>query len=217
MKTCWDTILFDLDGTLTDPKEGITASVQYALRQFGIEENDMEILCRFIGPPLVDSFQEFYGFSQERAVQAAEKYREYFPEHGIFANIPYEGIHRVLGTLREASKTLMVATSKPQEFAERILNHFELREYFAFVGGSELDGGRGRKDEVIAYVLQENHLTDLQRVVMVGDRRHDVQGAKRCGLECVGVLYGYGDRQELEGAGAVAVVENLSELLQILL
>lgn len=212
----FDTVLFDLDGTLTDPRVGITTSVQYALHHFGIEVENPDTLCKFIGPPLIDSFMEYYGFTEEEAKAAAAKYRERFSVTGIFENVPYPGVEEMLATLKSRGKTLCVATSKPEAFALRILEHFHLKEYFTFVGGSCMDGRRGKKGEVIAYVLGENHLTDLTRVVMVGDRLHDIHGAKENGLASIGVLYGYGDRPELEAAGADYVVADFLELLALL-
>jgi len=209
-------ILFDLDGTLTDPKTGITKSVAYALKSFNIDVKDLDSLCRFIGPPLRVSFRDYYGFSEKDCVKAVEKYREYFRETGLFENKVYPGIENLLKNLKQSGRNLFVATSKPTVFAVRIIEHFNLLQYFDYVAGSELDGSRDSKSDVIKYALQENGLTDLTNVVMVGDREHDVIGAKENNIDVIGVLYGYGDRTELEKAGAtyiVETVEGLSELL----
>lgn len=214
-------ILFDLDGTLTDPKEGITKSVCYALNHYGIQVEDLDSLCPFIGPPLTDSYKKFYGFSNEQAWEGVLIYREYFSRQGWYENKEYPGIREMLQALKDAGKTLLVATSKPEEFAVKILEHFKLAEYFDFIGGANLDETRCRKGDVIRYVLESSGLglqkETVDNTVMVGDREHDVLGARECGMECVGVLYGYGSRQEMEDCRAAHVVETVSELEQFLL
>ena len=209
------TILFDLDGTLTDPMMGITKSVQYALKKHGIIEEDLWNLTKFIGPPLMDSFQRYYGFSEEEARQAVVDYREYFAPTGKFENVVYNGIPEMLQALKEQGFVLAVATSKPEVFAKDILVHFDLEQYFDFVGGALLTG-RTDKAEVIAYVLE--HLgVEKQNVIMVGDREHDIIGAAKNQLDSVGVLYGYGDRAEHETCGAGWIVETVEELKAYLL
>lgn len=210
-------ILFDLDGTLTDPAEGITKSVQYALKHFGIEEDDLEKLQPFIGPPLMESFMDFYGFSEEQAREAVTYYREYFRPQGIFENEVYKGIPELLEKLTDAGKTLILATSKPVVFAEQILEHFDLRQYFEFIGGSDIEQKRAKKSEILQYILEECQLVDLTELVMVGDRKHDIVGAKQFGIDTVGVLYGYGSEEELKEAGADVLVESVRELGEYLL
>jgi len=210
-------ILFDLDGTLTDPAEGITKSVQYALKQFGIEEDDLEKLLPFIGPPLKESFMEFYGFSEEKALEAVDRYREYFGPKGIFENEVYKGIPELLEELTEAGRTLILATSKPVVFAEQILEHFDLRQYFEFIGGSDIEQTRAKKSEILQYILEECQLVDLTELVMVGDRKHDIIGAKQFGIDTVGVLYGYGSEEELTEAGADVLVDSVRKLREYLL
>jgi len=210
-------ILFDLDGTLTDPKVGITKSVAYALRSFGIEVKELDSLCKFIGPPLRVSFRDYYGFSEKDCVSAIEKYREYFRETGLFENEVYPGIENLLKNLKQSGKKLFVATSKPTVFAVRILEHFNLLRYFDYVAGSELDGSRERKSDVISYVLKQNGLTGQTGVIMVGDREHDVIGARENNIDVVGVLYGYGNRAELEKSGATYIVETVKELGELLM
>lgn len=210
-------LLFDLDGTLTDPGTGITNSVAYALEHYGIHVEDRKTLHPFIGPPLRDSFEKYYGFSIEKAEEAVWKYREYFSTKGLFENEVYEGIAPMLQMLKDAGKTLIVATSKPTVYSIQILEHFGLAGYFDDVQGSCLDGTRDAKDEVIAYALVQNHVTDLDGAVMVGDRCYDIAGAKKCGLVSIGVLYGYGDRPEMESAGADHIVNNVAELAKLLL
>ncbi|MFQ9510592.1 MAG: HAD family hydrolase [Lachnospiraceae bacterium] len=210
-------ILFDLDGTLTDPMVGITKSVQHALKSFGIVVEDLKELTPFIGPPLKESFQERYQMTEEEADQAVKIFREYFVPKGIFENEVYDGIESMLKSLNEAGKSLMIATSKPIDFAEQILEHFGLRDYFDYVAGSTLSEGRTKKDEVIAYALDECQLVDMSELIMVGDRKYDVLGAKAFGIKSIGVLYGYGSLTELEEAGADYIVETVEELQELLL
>lgn len=209
-------ILFDLDGTLTDSQEGITKAVEYALASFGITVEDRAELNVFIGPPLTDSFEKYYGFSGEQALEGVKKYREYYNEKGKFENAVYEGIPEVLRRLKEAGKVLIVATSKPEFYAKQIIEHFDLAKYFDGIYGATMDGSRVHKDDVIRYALKENGITDLNEAVMVGDREHDVIGAKKCGLEAVGVLFGFGSRQELEENGAAEIAETVEQLGDIL-
>lgn len=204
-------LLFDLDGTLTDPMVGITSSVQYALEKFGIHVRYLKELIPFIGPPLAESFQKFYGFSKEDAEKAIQYYREYYALKGIFENEVYEGIPEMLAHLTEAGFTLLVATSKPTVFARKVLKHFGMEDYFSFVGGSELDGSRTKKAEVISYILKTCGI-EAKEAIMIGDRRHDIEGGKACGLESVGVLYGYGTEQELTEAGADHIIRTVAEL-----
>lgn len=204
-------LLFDLDGTLTDPMVGITSSVQYALEKFEIHVRYLKELIPFIGPPLAESFQKFYGFSKEDAEKAIQYYREYYAPKGIFENEVYEGIPEMLAHLTEAGFTLLVATSKPTVFARKVLKHFGMEDYFSFVGGSELDGSRTKKAEVISYILKTCGI-EAKEAIMIGDRRHDIEGGKACGLESVGVLYGYGTEQELTEAGADHIIRTVAEL-----
>lgn len=219
-----DYLLFDLDGTLTDPKEGITACVQYALASFGIEEPDLNNLTPFIGPPLKESFMEFYGFDEEKAEAAVAKYRERFQDTGIFENRIYDGIPEMIRKLKGNHKKLAVASSKPTVFVERILEHFEIRKYFDVVVGSELDGTRTDKAEVIEEVLRRLYGEDAgdldqkkRNTVMIGDRKYDVAGAKAQGVESVAVAYGYGRMDELKIAKPDYIVRSVEELEKLLL
>lgn len=205
-------ILMDLDGTITDPKLGITKSVQYALKSFGIEVTDLDTLCKFIGPPLRNSFKEYYGFDDAKAEAAVAKYREYFSETGLYENEVFEGMEKLLAGLKAAGKILIIATSKPEVFAKIILEHFGLEKYFTDICGAELDGRRSRKEEVIRYALERNDITDYAEAVMVGDRMHDIEGAKAVGLVSIGVLFGYGSREELEEAGADRIAETVEKV-----
>lgn len=205
------TLLFDLDGTLTDPKEGITNSVAYALQQAGIKDVDKEALTTFIGPPLADSFAQYYGFDEKQCESAIAQYRVYFKARGMLENVVYPGIAEMLQDLKEAGFKLFVATSKPRVFAIEILQHFQLDAYFDGIYGSELDGTRSHKAEVIAYAIAQEKLQKTD-CVMIGDRKHDILGAKENELASIGVLFGYGDVKELQEAGADCIVDSVMEL-----
>ena len=209
-------IFFDLDGTLTDPFYGITRSVKYALNHFGVKVDDLRELSRFIGPPLTDSFMEYYGLSKEQAAEAVEKYRERFSDTGIFENEIYDGIKELLGELKSQGRELYIATSKPEVFAQRIAEHFEIEEYFTQITGSLFDGTRVDKAEVIAHLIETTGIADRELVIMAGDRLHDIVGARKNGIESIGVSYGYGGTQELEGAGATYVTETVEGLRSML-
>lgn len=210
-------LLFDLDGTLTDPMKGITNSVAYALEYYGIHVEDRTALCSFIGPPLKDSFMEYYGFEDKKAQEAVWKYREYFSDKGIFENEVYQGIPQLLKELTGRGRTLIVATSKPTVYARQILEHFELDRFFTDVQGSNLDGTRVNKDEVIAHALRVNQVSDPGEAVMIGDRKHDILGGKKCGLDTIGVLFGYGSLREMEDCGADRIAKSVEELGRMLL
>lgn len=208
----YSTILFDLDGTLTDPAEGIVNSILYALKKMGLEETDREKLLAFIGPPLAESFHVSYGFSQDEATRAVTYYREYYADKGIFENRLYPGISEFLAALKQAGATVALATSKPEVYAEQILKHFGIASQFDFIGGSQLSGQRVQKGEVIAYVLSALPARSGDFVLMVGDRKHDVIGARENGLPCAGVLFGYGSWEELTEAGAVYLADSVHAL-----
>ena len=201
MNRTFKALLFDLDGTLTDPFEGIANSIAYALRKFGIEIEDKHSLTAFIGPPLVQSFCTFCGFTRDNALKAVEFYREYFAEKGLYENVVYDGIVPMLQMLKAHGKQLYVATSKPEVFAKRIIEHFGMAEYFVGVAGATMDTSRNEKADVIAYALNM-YAVDAENALMIGDRKHDILGAKANGLRSMGVLYGYGDEKELLAAGA---------------
>lgn len=211
----YQNLLFDLDGTLTDPGVGITNSVVYALEKYGIKTDDRTQLYKFIGPPLQDSFEQFYGFSKEDAKTAVQYYREYYKETGIFENKLYDGMEHLLQSLCEAGKKLFVATSKPEAFAVQILEYFSVNQYFTYIAGSNMDGTRSKKEEVISYALKAGKIQDLSSAVMIGDREYDVTGAKKAGIASIGVLFGYGSRKELEAAGADALAESTKDIYPI--
>lgn len=211
----FDTVLFDLDGTLTDPFEGITNSIVYALKKFGIEVADKRTLIDFIGPPLLESFSSRYGFAEDMAQKAVEYYREYFSQKGIFENRVYSGVEDMLKALKFRGVRILLATSKPQPFAERILAHFKLSEYFDFVAGASFGKERSQKADVIAYAIESGKV-NVESAVMVGDRKHDVLGAKANGLKSIGVLYGYGSRDELLKSGADFLANEPADILKLI-
>lgn len=213
-------VLFDLDGTLTDPKPGITQCVQYALRCMGIEEPDLDKLEPFIGPPLTDSFREFYGMDQEQAAEAVAKYRERFSEKGLYENEIYPGMKQMLENLKTAGCHLAVASSKPEHFVKLILEYFDIDGYFEVIVGSELDGTRCQKEEVVAEALRRffpDGNIPCDDIVMVGDRKFDIIGGREMGLHQIGVAYGYAPEGELEAAEAEYIVNDLDELERVLI
>lgn len=212
----YQTILFDLDGTLTDSGQGILNSVAYALEKMGIEEPDAANLNRFIGPPLYESFSKFYQLSPEDTQVAVDAFRVYFKEKGMFENQLYPGIVPLLEELKAAGKTLVIATSKPEIFAKQILEHFGIAHYFDVIAGASLDSSRISKADVIAYAINQLE-TFPKTAVMIGDREHDIEGARVNQLPSIGVLYGYGNKQEFEEAGATMIVETVQDLKRILL
>jgi phosphoglycolate phosphatase len=208
-----DAIYFDLDGTLTDPKIGITRSIQYALDRLGhpaIPSEDELTWC--IGPPLRASFTKLLGHERS-SDHAVSLYRERFADIGIFENSLFAGIPDILSVLARPGRRLFVATSKPGVFAERIIDHFGLRRHFERVFGSELDGTRADKTHLLKYALEETSV-DPSRAIMIGDRSHDIIGARNNGMSAIGVLYGYGSKQELTEAGALHVCTSPRGLLE---
>jgi len=215
-------VLFDLDGTLTDPFEGITKSVQYALHHFGIEEADLQALAPFIGPPLIDSFEEFYGMTNEEARWCCDKYRERFKVKGLYENIVYPGIPELLASLKKKGIIVAMASSKPEEFCNIILDHFDMKQYFDIVVGSLINETRTKKEEVLEEALRQlgklggEELTK-DNAAMVGDRKYDVLSANQLGLTSIGVQYGYAPRGELEACNADFLVDTVEKLGLILL
>ncbi len=216
MKNNYKHILFDLDGTLTDSAKGVTRSVQHALQQYNIEAT-LEELKTFIGPPLHQSFIEVYGFSKKEAYSAVEYYRDYYRDVGIFENKVYQKIPELLGNLFKHKKKIYLATSKPTVFAEQILHYFKLDQFFTTIAGSNLDGTRVEKKEIVAHVLKCNADLDIGEAVMVGDRKHDINGARAWNLDSIGVTYGYGSLEELQEAGSTIIAKSVPELQKLLL
>lgn len=211
----FNTYLFDLDGTLTDSGEGIINATIYAVKKLGDDVPDESVLLKFIGPPLWESFEVFCGYSKEKAQTAVKYHREYYREKGLFENSVYDGVEQLLKELKRSGKQLAVATSKPETFSERILKHFGLADYFDSVTGSELDGTRADKAEVIDCALKRCGVTDRSTAIMIGDRKHDIIGAKKNGISCAAVLYGYGSHSEFEEYGADFIVEKPEDILKL--
>ena len=205
-------LLFDLDGTLTDPGLGITNSVMFALKKFGIEVQERASLYKFIGPPLLDSFRDFYGFSTEDSELAVRYYREYFSRQGLFENEVYDGVPTLLARLKQSGRTLIVASSKPEVYVVEILKHFDLYRYFDLVAGATMDQSRSQKADVIRYALSRAGIRDPSSALMIGDRKHDILGARENGLDALGVLFGYGSREELKAAGAAFLAETPADI-----
>ncbi len=212
----YSAVIFDLDGTLTDPKVGITRSVRYALSQLGVQENDMEKLTSFIGAPLIDSLRKHYSFDEATAHKAVELYREYFSEHGIYQNEVFPGIPELLRALNSNKTNLLVATLKPTVFAERVLEHFGLRRHFSFVAGSNLDMTITVKADIVGAALAKAPTVGKREIAMVGDREHDVHGALKHGIDSIAVTYGYGSVEELENARPTHLVHSVKELQKLL-
>lgn len=213
----YNTILFDLDGTLTDPAEGITGAVAHSLEQMGMEPEARSELVAFIGPPLFDTYAQRYGFNEAQTRQAVGYFRDYFQRQGIFENKVFDGIPELLEALHTAGKTIVLASSKPEVFCKQILEHFGLLQWFDFVAGATFDESRVEKADVIRHALDSMHLTPDAHTIMVGDRMHDALGARKLGLDCIGVAYGYGSEAELKEAGCVHIVPTVAELGKVLL
>lgn len=208
-------ILLDLDGTLTDPKEGITKSVQYSLEQMSVPPPSMDELEWVIGPPLTDAFARLLQTKDNVQIQKAiNLYRERYVERCAIENKPYDGIHDTLSALKEKGFDLYLATSKPWAYAGKILDHFNMREYFTHVHGSEFDGTRDYKEDLIAYIIEQHHL-DHAQTLMIGDRSYDIRGAKHNNVRSIGVTYGYGSLEEILAEQPDAICDAHHEILQV--
>ncbi|MBY5034856.1 HAD family hydrolase [Streptococcus gallolyticus] len=212
----YQTILFDLDGTLTDSSEGIVKSVLYALDKLGYPLPPRQTLLPFIGPPLLESFQKVCQITEKEAQLAIQYYREYFSKKGLFENQVYLGIEELLSQLQKNGKNLILVTSKPEIFAKEILKHFQLDHYFTLIAGASLDESRNKKGEVIRYALAQLDNFENSTTIMIGDRLHDIVGAKENRLNSMGVLYGFGSRDELETAGATYIADTTQQIISIL-
>lgn len=204
-------LFFDLDGTLTDPAEGITNSIIYSLNKFNIEVNDRTSLYKFIGPPLVDSYMKFYGFDEKKAWTAVQYYREYFSVNGLFENKVYGGMEKLLDTLQKQGHKLYVATSKPKEYSVRILDKFGLLKYFEYVSGSSMDEKDCDKATIIKNALTVSS-ADKKDVLMIGDRCFDINGAKANGIDSLAVLYGYGSREEIINSAPNYIAKTVDDI-----
>lgn len=209
-------IIFDLDGTLIDPKIGQINSVEYALKSFKINEIDKEKLCEFIGPPLKESFKKYYNFDDEQIERGIEKYREYFIAKGLNEAEIYEGILEMLQELNQNRQKIIIATSNPTPFAEKIVKTYGIEKYFYDICGSNMDGSRVLKEEIIAHVIEKNNINEIDKIVMVGDRIHDIIGAKKNNIDSIGVLYGYGTEEEINNAKPNYYAKTVNELKNLL-
>lgn len=207
------TILFDLDGTLTDSREGILNSIQYALSVYGIDE-EKENLGMFLGPPAHIAFQEFYGFSEDKAFEITNVFRNRYAEKGIYENTLYNGITDLLQKLYDNGFKLCVATSKPEVYTEKILSHFDIRKYFDVVVGSDFEGKLCKKSDIIAKVIESGNYRK-ENCVMVGDRKYDIIGAKENNIKSIAVLYGYGNLEEFELSGADYIAEKVDDIYKL--
>ena len=208
-------ILFDLDGTLTDPYLGITNSVKYALKKFNIFEEDENKLKQFIGPPLNQSFIEFYQFDKNKAQIAADYYREYYSEKGLRENELYENVENLLQSIKRKNKICILATSKSKKFALEVLKYFEIENYFDEIVGSNLDGTLSEKEEIIKYIIENNKL-DKAETIMTGDRKYDIIGANKNGIDSIAVLYAYGTKEELEESKPTYLCKSVMGILEIM-
>ncbi len=212
-------LFFDLDGTLTPSAPGIFASVRYALEKFSITGQTDAQLMPFVGPPLVDSFSKFYGFSHEDSLEAVRLYREFYTDRGIFMNGVYDGIPEALEELKAAGLHLYVATGKPEHFMVRILEHYDLAKYFEFAGGTDLAGTRKSKSQTINFVIAHKNLEEERKagkILMIGDREHDVIGAHESGIKCAGALWGYGSREEFEKCSCDFLIEKPKDIFSVI-
>lgn len=213
--TDFNTLIFDLDGTLIDSAPGIINCMRHTLTAMKFDiPNDFN---RFLGPPLHNSFAEFFGMNENQVNEAVKIFRERYKEKGLFENVVYDGIPEMLRRLKNADKKLLIATSKPEVFAVKIMENHQLAEYFDIIGGADINGSRNEKNEIIEYVLKQTNITELSRVLMIGDRSHDIIGAKKCGLSSMGVLWGYGNREEFLQHGADIIVNTPQETADVII
>lgn len=213
----YEVILFDLDGTLTDPKKGIVNSIQYSLEKLNITDYDPKTLVKFIGPPLDESYKKYFAMDHDQAFIAINYYREYFKVKGLYENHIYPGIPELLERIYKQNHHIFVATSKPTPFAKDILKHFNLTQFCKEIVGSNLNLTRVKKTEIIDYVLEKIPQCPKEKIVMIGDRKYDIIGAKNTGIDSIGVTYGYGDLEEIQLAAPTAIAKNVAELSHLLL
>ena len=213
----YTTILFDLDGTLTDPSHGLVESYYYGLTKMGVKIEDKAALTKYIGPTLLDIWQTDYAFTPEESAEAVSRFREYFSVYGWWDNKVYPGVHKMLEKLKNSGKTLILATSKPEVFARKIIDLFDLTKYFDFIGAASLDSSRDKKSQVIDYALDSLGLKSRSECILVGDRKYDAEGARLCGIDSIGVLYGMGSEAELRSAGFTRLAKTVNDVLASLL
>ncbi len=208
----YDYIFFDLDGTLTESGPGISRGVAAALETIGIKEDREEVLQSFVGPPLLQRFQEVYGVDPETGERLIAAYREYYSKQGVFENRVYDGIRETLQRLTDAGKKLAIASNKPGMYVNVVLEQYDLARYFVLVSAADASDNRMSKTDMLEYAISVLGITDRSKVLLVGDRKYDAVGARECGIDCLGVLYGYGSREELEENGVTAFAETASDI-----
>ena len=213
----YDTIAFDLDGTLTNPERGLIASFVYALGKMGVDYGEKAELKRFIGPPIYEEWQRCFGFTPEESAKALLIFREYYSVYGWWDNEIYPGVKEMLERLKRAGKKIILATSKPEIFAKKVLDLFDISKYFDFIGGAATDKTRDKKSEVLEYSLHGVGVYDHSRAILVGDRIYDAEGAKLCGIDSLGVLYGHGSESEVRSAGFTYIVNNVDDIADLLI
>ncbi len=212
----YNTVFFDLDGTVINSELGVLNSVEYALKKYGAEIPPREKLNFFLGPPLEDSFAKLLNISRQEAQTLVKYYREYYPQKGIFEIELYEGIVPLLENIKQSGRKTVIATSKPEEFAVRILKHLGIAELFDVIAGATFDNSRSEKPDVLAYAIKMAGVTDINTAVMVGDRKYDCIGAQHFGMDSIGVLYGFGDLEELNNAGATYIAKTVEDIYKFL-
>lgn len=208
----YEYLLFDLDGTIVDSSEGIYKSFEYALNHYGITVEDLNDLREVIGPPLKDCFMRMYGFSEDKAIEAVAKYRERYSVTGLFECSLYDGIEDVLSKLYQAGYKLVLATSKPEVYAKKILRNKSIDKYFYHIAGAEIGGKICNKEDVLEYIIDTLKVTDVSRCLMIGDTKYDLRGAKKFGMDALGVLYGFGTTDELICYPSIALVNTVEEI-----
>ena len=212
----YDVIAFDLDGTLTNPEKGLVAGFQYAFDKMGIEYESRESLKRFIGPPLFDEWKKCFGLSDEKCAETLRVFRVYYDVYGWRENELYEGITEMLASLKASGKTLLVATSKPEKVANKVLHFFDIAKYFDFISAATLDKTRDKKREVLEYALSAVNSPEKEKCILVGDRIFDAEGARLVGIDSMGVLYGHGSREEIESAGFTYIAKRVGDITELL-
>lgn len=210
-------VFFDLDGTLTDSREGILNGLEYSLSYFNIKVENRKALEKFIGPTLADSFKEEYNFNEEQVEKAVKKYREYYAVKGLKENKLYDGIKNLITDLVQNNINVILATAKPQIFAEQILEYFDIKKYFKFISGATLDRTREKKADIIRYAMNNLNINNSDQCIMIGDRKHDIIGAQKNNIKCIGVTYGFGSEEELKKYGADYIAKNTEEIKNIIL
>ncbi len=213
----YSVIAFDLDGTLSNPERGLVETFSYALGKMGIDFGEKQELKRFIGPPLYDEWQRVYGLTPQESSRALEFFHEYYSVYGWWDNELYDGVEKMLDDLKRANKTIVLATSKPEIFAKKILKLFGIDGYFDFIGGASTDKIRDKKWEVLEYSLESIGSPSCDECILVGDRVYDAEGAARCGIASLGVLYGHGSKSEIESSGFTEIAENVADIAKLLI